>query len=55
MDIGEDLIVIGPGWRGKVDCLRRGAWVEAGEEEGAEVDGTSARDGLEGYDLMKAR
>ena len=55
MDIGEDLIVIGPGGGGKVDSLRRGTWIEAGEEEGAQVDGTSARDGLEGNHLRIAR
>ena len=46
MNIGENLIVIGPGGRGEIDGLRGRAWVEAAEEEGAEVDGTSPRDGL---------
>jgi hypothetical protein len=44
--IGEDLVVVGPGWRGEVDG-RRGFGEEFGEEEAAEVDCASTGDGLE--------
>lgn len=52
IDVGEDLVVIGPCWGGEVDGLVVGAHVEFGEEETAEVDGTGARDGLEAGDLV---
>ena len=51
VDVGEDLVVVGPCWGGEVDGLVIGAEVEFGEEEAAEVDGASAGDGLEGGDL----
>lgn len=43
-DIGEDLVVVGPGWVGEVDGAV--ALVELGEEESAEMDGAGAGDGL---------
>ncbi len=46
VDVGEDLVVVGPGWGGEVDCLVRWAGVEFGEEEAAQVDGAGAGDGL---------
>ena len=46
-DVGEYLVVVGPGGGGEHDGLVGGAWVEAGEEETAEVDGASAGDRLE--------
>jgi hypothetical protein len=46
VNIGEDLVVVGPCWRGEVDG-RRGFGEEFGEEEAAEVDCTSTGDGLE--------
>lgn len=52
VDVGEDLVVVGPGWGGEVDGLVFGAEVEFGEEKTAEVDGAGAGDGLEGGDLM---
>ncbi len=51
VDVGEDLVVVGPGRGGEVDGLVVGADVEFGEEETAEVDGAGAGDGLEGGDL----
>lgn len=51
VDVGEDLVVVGPGWGGEVDGLVVGAEVEFGEEEAAEVDGAGAGDGLEGGHL----
>lgn len=53
VDVGEDLVVVGPGWVGEVDGLVVGARVEPGEEEGSEVDGTGAGDGLETGDLYR--
>jgi hypothetical protein len=50
-DIGEDLVVIGPGWVGEVDGGLGLCGVELGEEEAAQVDGAGSRDGLEGADL----
>jgi hypothetical protein len=43
--------MVGPCWGGNVDG-RRGFGEESGEEEGAEVDCTSAGDGLEGDGLF---
>jgi hypothetical protein len=48
VDIGEDLVVVGPGWVGEVDGGLRVGGVEFGEEESAQVHGTGAGDGLEG-------
>ena len=53
LDVAEDLVVVRPCWRGKVDRLGGGTGVEAGEEEGAEVDGAGAGDCLEGYCLVE--
>lgn len=50
-DICEDLVVIGPGWVGKIDGGLGLCGVELGEEEAAQVDGAGSRDGLEGADL----
>ena len=50
-DVGEDLVVVGPCWRGEVDWLVRRAWVEFGEKSAAEVDGSCAGDGLKGDSL----
>ena len=49
--IGEDLVVVGPSWGGNVDSWR-GLGEEFGEEEAAEMDCASARDGLEGDGLF---
>jgi len=46
MDIGEDLVMVGPRWVAKVDSGF--AWVEFGEEESSEMDGSCAGDGLDG-------
>ena len=46
VNIGEDLVVVRPCWRGEVDG-RRGFGEEFGEEEAAEVDCASTGDGLE--------
>lgn len=51
VDVGEDLVVVGPCWGGEVDGLIIGTLEEFGEEEGAEVDGAGARDGLKAGDL----
>ena len=53
MDVGEDLVVVGPCGGGEVDGLVGGAGVEAGQEEGAEVDGAGAGDSLQAYDLER--
>lgn len=53
VDVGEDLVVVGPCWGGEVDGLVVGALVELGEEEAAEVDGAGAGDGLEAGYLEK--
>jgi hypothetical protein len=46
VNIREDLVVVGPCWRGEVDS-RRGFGEEFGEEEAAEMDCASTGDGLE--------
>ena len=51
VDVGEYLVVVGPCWGGEINRLAGGAGIEAGEEEGAKVDGAGAGDGLEAYDL----
>lgn len=51
MDVGEDLVVVGPCWGGEVNGLIGRAGIEAGKEEGAEVDGAGAGDCLEACDL----
>ena len=50
-DVGEDLEVVGPCGVGKVDCALRLCLVELCEEEGTEVDGAGAGDGLQAGDL----
>lgn len=50
-DVGEDLVVVGPGRAGEVDLGLGLLRVEFGQEEGAQMDGSSAGDGLEGCDL----
>lgn len=45
-NISKDLLVVSPGRVGHVDCPV--ALVELGEEEGAEMDGSGAGDGLHG-------
>ena len=51
-DIGEDLVVVGPGWRGEVE----GGFVgmEAREEETSQMDGARAGDGLKRADAIFA-
>lgn len=50
-NIGEDLVVVGPCWVGQENGLV--ALVEFGEEQSTQVDGTGARDGLNGgYALL---
>lgn len=47
----EDLVVVGPGWDGKIE---RGLWsarVETGEEQPAKVDSTSSGNSLDAHDL----
>ena len=51
-DIGEDLVVVGPGWVGEVDGGLGVRGVEFGEEEGTEMDGSCAGDGLESGHLI---
>lgn len=55
VDVGEDLVVVGPGWVGEVDGGFRVGGVEFGEEESAQVHGTGAGDGLEGAYLGDVR
>lgn len=55
VDVGEDLVVVGPGWVGEVDGGLRVGGVEFGEEESAQVHGTGAGDGLEGAYLGDVR
>lgn len=45
MDVGEDLVVVGPCWVAEVDGWFAG--VEFREEESSKMDGTCAGDGLE--------
>lgn len=45
-DIGEDLVVVGPGGVAEVDCGV--AWVEAFEEQSSEMDCSCSGDGLDG-------
>lgn len=54
VDVGEDLVVVGPCGRAKVDGGGGVDFaIELREEEGAEVDGACAGDGLEGsYPLL---
>lgn len=54
VDVAEDLVVVCPGGVAHVDGwgLGGGAVVEFGEEEGADVEGTGAGDGLEGDDAL---
>jgi hypothetical protein len=49
LDIGKDLVVVGPGRVGDVNglCLGVGRIVKLGQEGGTQVDGASARDGLQ--------
>lgn len=49
-DIGEDLVVVGPGWVGQVD--RRTVGMETSEEEATQMDGARAGDGLERADAV---
>jgi len=53
-DVGEDLVVVGPCWRGEVDGRRRFG-EEFREEETAEVDCASTGDGLERDGLWAIR
>lgn len=46
LDIGEDLVVVCPGWIAEVDCW--GGLVEFGDEESAQVNGTCTGYGLNG-------
>lgn len=50
--IGEDLVVVGPSRVGEVDCLILRAGKELREEEGSEMEGTCAGDGLQSCDLQ---
>ena len=43
--------MVGPSWGGEVDGLVGRTRVEFGEEEGSEVDGAGAGDGLEACGL----
>ena len=47
----EDLVMVGPGWFREVDGLVLRSGVEFCEEQGAEMDGTGAGDGLIGDNL----
>lgn len=51
MDVGENLVVVGPCWGGEVNGLIGRAGIEAGKEESAEVDGAGAGDCLKACDL----
>ena len=53
MNIGEDLVVVGPCWGGDVDGWG-GFGKELGEKEAAEMDCTSTRNRLEGDGLLTA-
>lgn len=53
VDVGEDLVVVGPCWGGEVDGLVGRAGIEAGEEESTEVDGAGAGDSLKACDLER--
>ena len=52
MDIGEDLVVVGPGRVREVDGLVRLGVVEPGKEERAKVDGAGSRNRLQAGDLF---
>lgn len=45
--VGEDLVVVGPCWVGEVDGLVMRAREEFREEEGSEMEGACAGDGLQ--------
>ena len=51
-DIGEDLVVVGPGWRGEVE--RGFVGMEAREEETSQMNGARAGDGLKRADAVFA-
>ena len=51
-DIGEDLVVVGPGWRGEVEGGLFG--MKARKEETSQVDGACAGDGLKRADAIFA-
>ena len=51
-DIGEDLVVVGPGWRGEVEGGLVG--MKARQEETSQVDGARAGDGLKRADAVFA-
>ena len=51
-DIGEYLVVVGPGWVGEVDGGLGVRGVEFGKEEGTEMDSSRARDRLESGHLI---
>lgn len=51
-DIGEDLVVVGPGWVGEVDGGLGVRGVEFGKEKGTEMHSSCAGDGLESGHLI---
>lgn len=53
LDVGEDLVVIGPCWRREVKLFRV-LRVKVCEEEGSQVDSTGAGNSLEGHNLRRA-
>ena len=50
-DVGEDLLMVGPGWAGEVDRGTRRGRVEFGEEKATKMASASSGDGLECGDL----
>ena len=51
VDVGKDLVVIRPCWRGEVDRLIVWTFIELGEKEATEMNGAGAGDGLETCNL----
>lgn len=52
MNVGEDLVVVGPCWIREIDSLAFGGGrvIKSGEEESTQVHSTSAGHTLEGVD-----
>lgn len=51
-DIGEDLVVVGPCWRGEIELFI--PRVEFCKEKASQVNSTSAGNRLEGHNLRRA-
>lgn len=47
LDVGEDLVMIGPCGVGEINCLVRRPWIEFRKEESTKMKGTRTGDGLD--------